>query len=296
MTAIVAVHSWRGGTGKSTVVARLGRTLAGRGLRVGMVDASLHAPGLHEALDIDASSFRLCLWDYLRGVCEIEDARHDLSWLLPAPAGTLFLVPARTDVEAISLYAASGRYDAGLLHEGFHRLISRLGLHVLLIDTHAGADHEALHAIASSDVDILVTRAGSAEQRSAGLAASISHQLGRIPPASLLVVNMLPPGRDPVPYGNCAAEAYRLPVAAVLPRLPEPLGLRPDPDRLTPGFDALADRIQALGRLSSVQPTARAGAVERRTTSDGASSTERGIRSGSSIASSSSRAASKPSS
>jgi septum site-determining protein MinD len=295
VTAIVAVHSWRGGTGKSTVVARLGTTLAGRGLRVGMVDASLHAPGLHEALDIDVSSFRLCLWDYLRGVCEIEDARHDLSGLLPAPDGTLFLVPARTDVEAISLYAASGRYDAGLLHEGFHRLIGVLGLDVLLIDTHSGADHEALHAIASSDVDILVTRVGSAEQRSAGLAASISHQLGRMPPASLLVVNMLPPGHDPVPYGRCAAESYQLPVAAVLPRLPGPVGLRPGPDRLSPGIDALADRILLLGDATA-QPTGRGGAVERRTTSDGASSTERGIRSGSSIASSSSRAASKPSS
>jgi hypothetical protein len=121
-----------------------------------------------------------------------------------------------------------------------------LGLDVLLIDTHAGADHEALHAIASSDVDILVARVGSAEQRSAGLAASISHQLGRTPPASLLVVNMVPPGHDPIPYGRCAAESYRLPVAAVLPRLPEPVGSLPGPDRLTPCFATLADRVQSL--------------------------------------------------
>ena len=246
MTAIVAVHSWRGGTGKSTVVARLAWVLAARGLRVGMVDVSLHAPGLHEALDIDVSSFRLCLWDYLRGVCEIEDARHDLSELLPARGGRLFLVPARTDVEAISLYAASGRYDAGLLHEGFHRLIGVLELDALLIDTHAGADHEALHAIASSDVDILVTRVGSAEQRSAGLAASVSHQLGRPPPESLLVVNMVPPGHDPDPYGRTAAEAYGLPVATVLPRLPEPVGPLPGEDLLTAGFAALADHVQSL--------------------------------------------------
>jgi septum site-determining protein MinD len=249
MTRIVAVHSWRGGTGKSTLVARLGAILAGRGLRVAMVDASLHAPGLHEAVDVDVSSFRLCLWDYLRGVCEIEDARHDLSAQLPPTEGRLFLVPARTDVEAISLYAASGRYDAGLLHEGFHRLISVLELDLLLIDTHSGADHEALHAIASSDVDILVTRVGSAEQRSAGLAASISAQLGRTPPESLLVVNMTPPEADPEPFERCAAEAYGLPVAAVLPRVP----VRPDPygsgdwaDGLAPEMSRLADRLQLV--------------------------------------------------
>ena len=246
MTGIVAVHSWRGGTGKSTVVARLGVTLAGRGLRVGMVDSSLHAPGLHEALAVEVSAFRLCLWDYLRGVCEIEDARHDVSGRLPAGGGGLFLIPARTDVEAISLFAASGRYDAGLLHEGFHRLIHVLGLDVLLVDTHSGADHEAMHAIASSDVDILVTRAGSAEQRSAGLTASISAQLGRTPPASLLVVNMLPAAQDPVPYGRSAAESYGRPVAAVLPRLPDPPGTPPAGDGLTPAFAALADRVQPL--------------------------------------------------
>lgn len=250
MTTIVAVHSWRGGTGKSTVVARLGVTLATRGLRVGMVDASLHAPGLHEVVSVDVSSFRLCLWDYLRGVCEIEDARHDLSSLRLAPAGSLFLVPARTDVEAISLYAASGRYDAGLLHEGFHRLNSVLGLDVLLIDTHSGADHEALHAIASSDVDLLVTRAGSPEQRSAGLAASVSSQLGRTAPATLLVVNMAPADGDPDVYGRQAAEAYQLPVAAVLPRVQDcsapPLGDRIWTDELAPGFARLADRLEVV--------------------------------------------------
>jgi septum site-determining protein MinD len=248
MTPIIAVHSWRGGTGKSTVVARLGATLAARGMRVGMVDAGLHSPGLHEVLSVDASAFRLCLWDYLRGVCEIEDAQHDLSELLPGTGGRLFLVPARTDVEAISLYAASGRYDAGLLHEGFHRLISVLELDLLLIDTHSGADHEALHAIASADVDILVTRAGSAEQRSAGLAASISHQLGRTPPESLLVVNMTPPGTDSGVLGRCASESYGMPVAAVLPLVPDgrDLGTGIGRDGLEPALAGLADRVQRL--------------------------------------------------
>ena len=72
--------------------------------------------------------------------------------------------------------------------------------------------------------------------------------------------------------------------------------------------DELATRLRrpraAHGRRPARRPpvrvtgqgasAGRGGAVERRTTSDSASSTERGIRSGSSIASSSSRAASTP--
>ncbi|HVQ93211.1 MAG TPA: MinD/ParA family protein [Mycobacteriales bacterium] len=247
MSNIVAVHSWRGGTGKSTLVARLGCLLAARGLRVGLVDASLQAPGLHEALGLDGTQLRSCLWDYLSGACEIEDTHVDLAALMPAGcAGRLYLVPARTDVEVITLSSASGQYDAGLLHEGFHRLIQVLRLDLLFIDTYSGANHEAMHAIASADIDILVTRAGSAENRSATFAASIAAKVGRTPPEPLLVVNMAPPDTDLDSVGVLAGAAYQRTVAAVLPRVHDSLD-DGGPERHVAGLHAglgqLADRL-----------------------------------------------------
>ncbi|MEN3360438.1 MAG: hypothetical protein V7637_4420 [Mycobacteriales bacterium] len=246
MSNIVAVHSWRGGTGKSTVVARLGCLLAARGLRVGLVDASLQAPGLHEALGLDPAELRSCLWDYLSGACEIEETHVDLADLVPAGGGQLYLVPARTDMEAITMSAVSGHYDAGLLHEGFRRLISVLRLDLLFIDTYSGANHEAMHAIASADIDILVARAGSDENRSSTFAASIAAKVGRTPPEPLLVVNMAPPDTDLESVGERAGVAYQRAVAAVLPRVRDSLdtgGPRQHVAGLHHGLGQLADRL-----------------------------------------------------
>jgi septum site-determining protein MinD len=253
MRNIIAVHSWRGGTGKSTVLARLGCALAARGLRVGMVDASLQAPGLHEAIGIDAATFQRCLWDYLSGVCEIEDAHHDMTGLVPSGIGRLFLVPARTEVEAITASMASGRYDAGLLYEGFTRLISVLSLDLLLVDTHSGANHEAIHSLASSEIDILVTRAGSREDHSATLAARIAAQLGRPAPASLLVVNMVPATADLTLVARQAALVYDMSLTTVMPRVsgsPVPRGPGFPADGLVPALEQLADRVIGLAGLT----------------------------------------------
>lgn len=46
MKSIVAISSCKGGVGKSTVAAYLAQNLAGRGLKVGLLDADLHGPSV----------------------------------------------------------------------------------------------------------------------------------------------------------------------------------------------------------------------------------------------------------
>jgi ATP-binding protein involved in chromosome partitioning len=56
LTRIIAVTSGKGGVGKSTVTANLAVALAGRGLRVGLIDADVHGfsiPGLLGLVDDD---------------------------------------------------------------------------------------------------------------------------------------------------------------------------------------------------------------------------------------------------
>lgn len=254
MAAIVAVHSWRGGTGKSSVVTRLGFVLAGRGLRVGLVDTSLQTPGLHETVGVAAADLRHGLWDYLTGYCEIEDARHDATRPWDRAHGRLYLVPAhpRGDTQVIPAF---GRYDPGLLHEGFHRLIAVLGLDVLLLDTQAGANYEAVYAVAVAGVHVVVTRAGPADARGARLAAALAGQVGR--PRSALVVNMAPAVADVRTLAVRAERDSGLPVASVLPYAPD---FHPLPGRagaaeiaLAEGFDRLADRVLALAGLPAGQ-------------------------------------------
>ena len=47
MSKIIAVHSYRGGTGKSNTTANLAAIYAQQGLRVGVVDTDIQSPGIH---------------------------------------------------------------------------------------------------------------------------------------------------------------------------------------------------------------------------------------------------------
>jgi MinD-like ATPase involved in chromosome partitioning or flagellar assembly len=250
MAHIVAVHSWRGGTGKSTVVCRLGAQLAARGRRVGLVDASLQAPGLHDAAGIDESRLRLGLADYLVGRCEIEDVPCDVSHLVPGGGGQMYLVPAATDTENITL-PAFGRYDPGLLTDGFHQLTSALDLDFLLVDTHAGINYEAVYTIGAADVVILVVRSVPAERRGVRLAAAFAAQICRC--VRLLVVNAASLEPDGAALRRHIEAECGIPIAAVVPCVPglddagaDPADVARD---LAPSYREMADSLTAVAGL-----------------------------------------------
>ena len=79
MSRIVAVHSYRGGTGKSNTTANLAATLARAGRRVGIVDTDIQSPGIHAIFGFDEDSIDRSLNDYLWGNCGIADAAHDVT-------------------------------------------------------------------------------------------------------------------------------------------------------------------------------------------------------------------------
>ncbi|MEZ0067886.1 MinD-like ATPase involved in chromosome partitioning or flagellar assembly [Streptacidiphilus sp. MAP12-20] len=182
---IVVVHSFRGGTGKSTVVANLAQLLAQAGAKVAMVDTDLHSPTLQALFGLPADG--LSLGDYLLGRCEIEAAARPVG-----PPG-LTLVPARTASCPLAQILATG-YDVGLLPEGFHRLIERQSLDVLLLDTHTGLNNETVTAMACADVLVTVVRADLVDLPGTEEAKAMAHRLDC---ARALVVNMVATEEDP---------------------------------------------------------------------------------------------------
>jgi Mrp family chromosome partitioning ATPase len=53
MAKTISVHSFRGGTGKSNVVANLGAQLAASGARVAVIDTDIQSPGVHVLFGLD---------------------------------------------------------------------------------------------------------------------------------------------------------------------------------------------------------------------------------------------------
>ncbi|MFJ9645361.1 MULTISPECIES: AAA family ATPase [unclassified Streptomyces] len=208
MARTIVVHSHRGGTGKSSVLANLALLLAGEGRRVGVVDTDIQSP----TLDL---LFRLgpgpSLADYLLGRCEIEAAARRAG-----PRGP-YVVPARTGTAALRELMASG-YDVGLLPEGFDRLADHYGLDVLLLDTHAGLNNESVAAMASADVLMIMARADRIDLM--GVEETIA-LAGRLACRRALVVSMAPVGIDRDEARRRAEEVYGAPLAGILPYVPE---------------------------------------------------------------------------
>jgi septum site-determining protein MinD len=224
MPAIISVHSFRGGTGKSNTTANLAAALAGGGRRVAIVDTDIQSPGIHVLFGLDEGRVARALNDYLWGRCPIEETAHDVT---PEPVGarggTIFLVPSSLKAGEIARVLREG-YDVGLLNEGFHALLESLALDYLLIDTHPGLNEETLLSIAVSDLLVLLLRPDRQDLQGTAVTVEVARKLGV--PRMLLVVNKAPPSLDPELLRRQVEEAYGAPVGAVLAHNDEMLELQ----------------------------------------------------------------------
>ncbi|MFC7830679.1 MinD/ParA family protein [Streptomyces sp. NPDC057375] len=216
MSQIITVHSYRGGTGKSSTAANLGLLLAASGLRVALVDTDIQTPALDVMFADARAPARRSLTDYLIGRCEIEDAAYAVDQTVGHDG--FFLVPARSQTTAVNEIMGRG-YDVGLLREGFDRLIDTLALDVLLLDTHAGFNNETVTAMASSDALVVVTRADRLDLAGATETTALAGRLGF---ATLsIAVNMAPHGTLGDRLLGQVESAYRTRVTTILPYAPE---------------------------------------------------------------------------
>ncbi|MBT2455658.1 MinD/ParA family protein [Streptomyces sp. ISL-86] len=210
MTRTIVVHSHRGGTGKSSVLANLALLIAAQGRRVGVVDTDIQSPTLDLLFRLEPGP---SLVDYLLSHCEIEATAQQVG----APG--LYVVPARTRTGTAALRELmSTGYDVGLLPEGFDRLARHFALDVLLLDTHAGLNNESVTAMGSADVLMIMARADRIDLSGAEETLSLA---GRLPCRRMLVLSMAPEGIDRDRIRRCAEEAYGAPLAGILPYAPE---------------------------------------------------------------------------
>ena len=79
MPQVVAIHSFRGGTGKSNIIASLAALLAAVGRRVGVIDTDVQSPGIHVLFGLHEAEIHHALNDYLWGTCDITQAVHDVT-------------------------------------------------------------------------------------------------------------------------------------------------------------------------------------------------------------------------
>ena len=219
MSRIIAIHSFRGGTGKSNTTANIAALLAAEGRRIGVVDTDIQSPGIHVLFGVDQETLSHSLNDYLWGRCSIEQAAHDVTSNLGASIeGRVFLIPSSIKPTDIARVMHEG-YDVGLLNEGFRDLIGDLALDALLIDTHPGLNEETLLSIAMSNALVIIMRPDQQDYEGTSVTVSVARKL-RVP-HMMLVVNRTPTVFDFAEVKDRVEKTYECEVAAVLPHSDE---------------------------------------------------------------------------
>jgi MinD-like ATPase involved in chromosome partitioning or flagellar assembly len=214
MTQIVAIHSFRGGTGKSNISANLAVALGLQGLRVAVVDTDLASPGIHVLFGFSGAG-RFTLNDHLQDEVAITDCCHDVT---PAEVkragGHVFLVPASMERDRIARLLREG-YKVEVLNDALFSLGHDRKLDVILIDTHPGINEETLLSAAISDCLVMVMRPDSQDYLGTAVAIQVAQQLDV--PRTLIAVNKLPQGLDPDRVRQRVIDSYAVPVGALLP-------------------------------------------------------------------------------
>ena len=207
MTFKIAVHSFKGGTGKSTITANLAALLASKGSNVGVVDLDLAGPGLHVIFQLD-SDIRFTLNDVLLKRCKLTDPIIELTKKLGLKSGKLLFLPASYKAEDIVKVLAEG-YELSAFRAVLESAMQSFNLDYLIVDTHPGIEKSTLLSIGVCDVLLLITRLDSQDLFGTSVIREIAKTLRK---PEILVANMITPGID----GNRLQER----LATVFPSAP----------------------------------------------------------------------------
>jgi MinD-like ATPase involved in chromosome partitioning or flagellar assembly len=158
MAKIVAVHSYKGGTGKTLLSVNLATTLARQGKNVCLFDLDFRAPSLFAILSMPNAE--CWLNDYLNGTCEINRVLINMSSKVPG-GGKFFVGFANPATEAIRDISAKDRKwemrALGRLLSLRNMLLNENGFDYIVFDTSPGLQYSSINAIVTADLVIVAT-------------------------------------------------------------------------------------------------------------------------------------------
>ena len=158
MSKIIAVHSYKGGTGKTLLSVNLAATFAKLGKKVCLFDLDFRAPSLFAILNVENAE--CWLNDYLNGECDIKKVLIDLSCRIPSD-GKFFAALANPGTEAIRDMSAKDRkwemHALGKLLSLRNLLLNDMEFDYLVFDTSPGLQYSSINAIVTADFVVVAT-------------------------------------------------------------------------------------------------------------------------------------------
>ena len=176
----IAFHSYKGGTGKTTIACNFAALLAQRGNNVGLLDLDIYAPSIQTYFEIEPKKW---LNNYLNSSADLDDVMIDGNQFVSEDkltpnlnsgqeskeAGKLWLGFSNPRSEEILQLETTGTSTARevlkkliLLKE---RLLTEFRLDYLIIDTSPGIRTWSINALAISDVLLLTLKSGDIDSK-----------------------------------------------------------------------------------------------------------------------------------
>lgn len=171
MKQVITFHSYKGGTGKTTLATNLAALLAKNGNTVCIVDIDVYAPSLHAYFgDIVHNKIKNTINDYIVGACGVDDL---LVHVTPIPQlsdkGTqsgkiigCFSSPKREDILKIEgVKEDKNRMNMLKRFINFREeLIEKNDIDYIIMDSSPGIRFWAINALALSDIVFLTLKMG----------------------------------------------------------------------------------------------------------------------------------------
>ncbi len=158
MSKIIAVHSYKGGTGKTLLSVNLAATFAKNGKKVCIFDLDFRAPSLFAILKAESSE--CWLNDYLNNTCDINKVLVDLSTRIPGN-GKFYAALANPSTEAIRDMSSKDRKwemrALGRLLALKETLLKDQDFDYLFFDTSPGLQYSSINAIVAADFVVVAT-------------------------------------------------------------------------------------------------------------------------------------------
>ena len=158
MGKIIAVHSYKGGTGKTLLSINLSAALAKLGKNVCLFDLDFRAPSLTTLLGVEKAEHWLN--DYLNNASDINKVLIDLTDRI-GNSGKFCVALANPGTEAIRDMSAKDRKwemrALGRLLALKTSLLNGGGFDYLIFDTSPGLQYSSINAIVSADLVLVAT-------------------------------------------------------------------------------------------------------------------------------------------
>ena len=185
----LAVHSYKGGTGKTSISANLAAIFARRGFNVCLLDYDFRAPSLHVLFNVKPKNW---LNNFLESECEIKEAMIDLTDRYSTP-GRFSVILADPSAKAIRRMMLK---DREWEMKSLHRLLTtttalheKMHIDYIIIDTSPGLHYSSINALVASDLAIIVMKMDEYDiQGTQELIRGIYDQLGA---KTYLLVNQI---------------------------------------------------------------------------------------------------------